>query len=79
MQSAARSGGNFVPRMLRRQIGLLLFGAFHAVFLFHGDILTTYAFLGVVLLAMRNQPQSRLLRLAAWLIIITASTWIILG
>lgn len=79
MQSAERAGGNFVPRMLRRQIGLWLFGAFHAIFLFHGDILTTYALLGVVLLAMRNQPQSRLLGLAAWLIIITALAWIVLG
>ncbi|MEG1053463.1 MAG: DUF418 domain-containing protein, partial [Janthinobacterium sp.] len=45
MQAAARADAPFVPRMLRRQAGLWLIGALHAVFLFHGDILTTYAVL----------------------------------
>ncbi|MEG0808507.1 MAG: OPT/YSL family transporter, partial [Alistipes sp.] len=47
---AARADAPFVPRMLRRQAGLWLIGALHAVLLFHGDILTTYAVLGIVLL-----------------------------
>ena len=54
MQSAERGGAGFLPRMIRRQAGLFLIGAAHAVFLFHGDILTTYAVLGLVLLAVRN-------------------------
>ena len=57
IQSAERSGSNFIPRMLRRQAGLFVIGAIHAVVLFHGDILTTYAVLGLVLLALRNRTD----------------------
>ena len=46
MQSAERAGTGFLPRMFRRQTGLFAIGATHAVFLFHGDTLTTYAILG---------------------------------
>ncbi|WP_245439765.1 hypothetical protein [Aminobacter sp. MSH1] len=46
MASAERAGEAFVPRLLRRQAGLWVIGLAHAVLLFHGDILTTYAVLG---------------------------------
>ncbi|TKT80343.1 DUF418 domain-containing protein [Aquamicrobium sp. LC103] len=79
MQSAERSGEAFVPRLLRRQAGLWVIGLAHAVLLFHGDILTTYAVLGVVLLMLRRQSERRMLRLAFWLIAGTVILWAAIG
>lgn len=59
IDSAVRRRVAFAPRFLRRLAGLFLLGAAHALFLFHGDILTTYALLGLVLLAMhRIRPRT---------------------
>lgn len=55
--SARRRAVEFRPRFLRRLAGLFVIGALHTVFLFYGDILTTYAVLGLVLFAMRDVPQ----------------------
>lgn len=79
MQSAVRAGEAFVPRFLRRQVGLWVIGLLHAVLLFHGDILSTYALLGVVLLLWRNSPDRALVKSAIWLIGITAVLWASLG
>ncbi len=79
MQSAVRAGEPFVPRFLRRQAGLWVIGLLHAVLLFHGDILSTYAILGVVLLFWRNSADRTLLKSAIWLISITAILWASLG
>ena len=79
MQSAMRAGEPFVPRFLRRQAGLWVIGLLHAVLLFHGDILSTYAILGVVLLLWRNSADRTLLKSAIWLISITAILWASLG
>ncbi len=58
MTSAERQGKKFGRRMLRRLLGLFAIGSLHAVFLWHGDILTTYAVVGLLLLAMRDvQPK----------------------
>ena len=67
MTAAEHAGHAFVPRMLRRLLGLWLIGAAHAVWLFHGDILCTYAVLGLVLLWLRRQTdaQAALARLRA--------------
>ncbi|GAA3087069.1 DUF418 domain-containing protein [Streptosporangium carneum] len=54
VDSAANSGAAFVPRFLRRLAGLFLLGLAHAVLLFPGDILATYAVVGLVLLAVRG-------------------------
>ncbi|MFI5759375.1 DUF418 domain-containing protein [Streptomyces sp. NPDC051563] len=62
--SAAREGANPVPRMLRRTLGLFLLGALHAVLLYTGDILMTYALLGLVLIAARNCSPRTALRAA---------------
>lgn len=79
MQSAVRAGEAFIPRFLRRQAGLWIVGLLHAVLLFHGDILTTYAVLGVILLIWRNKPDRTLVKSAVWLIGITAMLWALLG
>ncbi|WP_395450642.1 DUF418 domain-containing protein [Aminobacter sp. UC22_36] len=77
VQSAERAGEAFVPRLLRRQVGLWVIGLAHAVLLFHGDILTTYAVLGVVLLVLRDIKEATALRLAKWLVIGAAALWAI--
>jgi uncharacterized protein len=63
-------GPEFAPRYMRRLLGLFVIGLFHAVFLFVGDILVTYALLGVPLYFMRNMPVQKLVKLACgfWLL-----------
>ncbi|MEU9236279.1 DUF418 domain-containing protein [Streptomyces subrutilus] len=59
LASADRDGAAFLPRFLRRCAGLFVLGLCHAVLLFPGDILTTYAVLGLVLLAVhRIRPRT---------------------
>lgn len=79
MQSAARDGAAFAPRIVRRCVALWLIGAAHAAFLFQGDILTTYAVLGLVLFALRAIDADRALRVAAWLVAGTALAWAAFG
>ena len=79
MQSAQRADAAFLPRMLRRQAGLVLIGAIHALVLFHGDILTTYAVLGLLLLALRDLRTGIKIGLSAVLIVATAVLWLILA
>ncbi|GAB3965338.1 DUF418 domain-containing protein [Plantactinospora veratri] len=64
-QAAARAGAEFRPRMVRRLLGLLALGAVNMVFLISGDILTVYALLGAVLLAMRGVRDRTALIVAA--------------
>ncbi|PZF99883.1 hypothetical protein C1I93_04420 [Micromonospora endophytica] len=65
LDSAARRGVAFGPSFLRRACGLFVLGVLHAVLLFHGDILTTYALLGLVLLAVRRiAPRTALVAAA---------------
>ncbi len=61
LDAAHRQGAAFAPRILRRMAGLFVLGGLHAVLLFHGDILTTYALLGLLLLAVqRIRPRTAL-------------------
>ncbi len=64
MDAAQRAGRAFVPRMLRRVAGLFLFGVAHIVLLYGGDVLTTYAVAGLVLLAMHRVSDTVALRTA---------------
>jgi len=73
MSAAEHSGKAFVPRMLRRLLGLWLIGAAHAVWLYHGDILCTYAVLGLILLWLRHQSEPRAMRRAYWLTLMPAA------
>ncbi|MGW4468364.1 DUF418 domain-containing protein [Nonomuraea sp. NPDC004354] len=56
LDSAARRGAAFSPMFLRRLAGLFLLGLAHGVLLFPGDILATYAVVGLALLALRTLP-----------------------
>ncbi|MEV0261239.1 DUF418 domain-containing protein [Streptomyces sp. NPDC050617] len=72
IDSAGRRGDRFTPRFLRRLTGLFVIGAVHAVVLFPGDILTLYAVLGLILLALRRLRPRTAVRVAVALLVITA-------
>jgi uncharacterized protein len=61
MQRAADAGRPFVRLYLRRVLALLAIGVAHALLVWSGDILTTYALVALLLLMFfRDTPQSRL-------------------
>ncbi|MFE3827228.1 DUF418 domain-containing protein [Streptomyces sp. NPDC059092] len=64
LNSAAARGLSFRPRFLRRLGGLFLIGVANAVLLFHGDILVTYALLGLLLFLVRGISPRRALWVA---------------
>lgn len=57
---------------LRRMLGLLAIGLFHAYVLWDGDVLVTYAMCGVVVYFLRNAKPERLLVGGFFLILIPA-------
>ncbi|MFE1873401.1 DUF418 domain-containing protein [Streptomyces sp. NPDC059496] len=77
--SAERAGAAFLPRFLRRCAGLFALGLCHAVFLFPGDILTTYAVLGLVLLAVHRTRPRTAVRTAVVLLGATAVAYLLLA
>lgn len=70
-RSRAR-GRSVTGPWLRRCAVLLVLGALHATFLFDGDILVTYAVLGVPLLVVRRLPPAWLAGLGAALVVLQA-------
>lgn len=68
-RAAERDGAGFASRHLRRLLCLFLLGIAHAVVLFPGDILMTYAVLGLVLFAARNAAPRTVVRAAIWLVV----------
>ncbi|MET7332318.1 DUF418 domain-containing protein [Nonomuraea sp. NPDC005650] len=54
MRSAERAGASVRARTLRRCLGLFVIGLAHGILLWIGDILTLYAALGLLLLALRD-------------------------
>lgn len=75
MASAAREGADFIPRFLRRLLGLALFGIAHAVVLFQGDILFTYSLLGAALLCLRGLSPRAAVKLGLCLWLFTILVW----
>ena len=75
MDAAQRAGSAFVPRLLRRLAGLLLLGVAHAWLLFSGDILVTYALLGLLLLALRKLRPGTAVALAVALLGLVSVGW----
>ncbi|MFG2291724.1 DUF418 domain-containing protein [Streptomyces sp. NPDC048603] len=64
LASAERDGARPVPRLLRRSLGLFVLGVAHAVLLYTGDILVTYAVLGLILITARDCAARTALRAA---------------
>lgn len=69
-ERAKENNRSFLPVFLRRQFVLLLFGAVHVLFFWYGDILVTYALVGVIMLLFYRLPRKALL--VTGLIMITA-------
>ncbi len=72
----AEKGLNPLPIFQRRLFFLLLFGLFHMVFFWYGDILTGYAMGGFVLMLFYRQPPNRV---RAWSLGILAITILFLS
>jgi uncharacterized protein len=71
MARSAAAGRPFVAIYARRVLALLAIGLAHALLVWSGDILTTYALVAVVLLVFfRNTPQSRLPKWAVFWILV---------
>ncbi|MBV7485623.1 DUF418 domain-containing protein [Bordetella sp. BOR01] len=79
MAAAERAQAAFVPRFGRRVAGLAVLGLLHGLLLFQGDILLTYAVLGLVLLRWRDLAARRALRRAVLLVLACAGAWLLLG
>ena len=79
MAAAEHGGAAFAPRFLRRLSGLGALGLAHAVLFYQGDILLTYALLGLALLLCRRMDPARALRRALWLIVLASAVWALLG
>ncbi|WP_225320786.1 DUF418 domain-containing protein [Streptomyces luteolifulvus] len=77
--SAQRRGTRFTAPFLRRLAALFALGAAHAVLLFTGDILTTYAVLGLVLLAAGGLRVRTVATAACVLLVLTAAFYAGLG
>lgn len=73
LASAERAGAQAKPRYFRRMLGLFVLGALHAIFLFIGDILVTYAILGSLLYFCRNWSPKRLFWVGGILIAVQAT------
>jgi uncharacterized protein len=72
MRRAVEREEPFIPLYVRRLIILLLIGLVHAVLVWEGDILVTYALLGLPLLLFRGRPDRIILLTAIVCILIPA-------
>ncbi|MCX5232149.1 DUF418 domain-containing protein [Streptomyces sp. NBC_00233] len=79
LASAERGAVRFAPRFLRRLAGLFVLGVLHAVLLYPGDILTTYAVLGLILLAAHRVRPRAAVRTAVILLSVTAALYLLLA
>ncbi|NUW42443.1 DUF418 domain-containing protein [Nonomuraea rhodomycinica] len=79
LDSAVRRRMPFTPMFLRRVAGLFLIGIAHAVLLFPGDILTTYAGVGLALLLLRKLSPKNAIMLAVVLTSLLALGFVFLA
>lgn len=77
MDAARRAGSAFAPRMLRRIVGLFVIGAVHIVVLYGGDVLTTYAVVGLVLLALHRVRDVVALRTAVGIYAVVVASLVV--
>jgi uncharacterized protein len=73
MESARRAGHALGPAFIRRLLALFVLGAGHAVLLFNGDILGTYAIMGVILLVARKRSPRAAAGIAAAILVALAT------
>ena len=76
---ARRDGVPFARRHARRLLGLFLLGLAHALLLYPGDILMTYAVLGLVLFAVRRADPRALLGVAVALVVLLTVMLVVIG
>ncbi len=79
MISAEKKQKPFKVLFMRRLLGLFCIGLIHALLLYHGDILSTYALMGILLLALRHQTDRVLMGCAITLICLTTLLWLLLA
>jgi uncharacterized protein len=79
MESARRAGRALRAAYTRRLLALFVLGTGHAVLLFNGDILGTYAFMGAVLLVLRERSPGAAARVAAAILLALAAAFALLG
>lgn len=72
-QARGLAGPGPIPRRL---VGLFVLGVAHGVLLYTGDILTTYALLGGLLLAVHAWPTRRRVMVAVLLTLACAALWV---
>ncbi|ATY34109.1 DUF418 domain-containing protein [Sphingomonas psychrotolerans] len=68
IERAEASGENAAKVHYRRMLWLLAFGLAHLWLIWHGDILTHYALVGMAAFALRNLPTGRMLVLGVMLV-----------
>jgi len=69
---ARERGAGVVTTYVRRLLALFLIGAFHAIVIWNGDILVTYAILGLVLVPLHRLSDRWLVAIAA--VVLTAGS-----
>ncbi|GAA5079426.1 uncharacterized protein HNP84_009901 [Thermocatellispora tengchongensis] len=75
-----RSWGEAVrPRMLRRCLGLFVLGVAQGFLIWVGDILTLYAALGLILLAVRRIRPRTAVKAGCWIIGVWSALWLALA
>jgi uncharacterized protein len=70
MVRAKRKGNSFIRLYANRLFWLLIFGLVHAIFIWDGDILATYALIGIFLLLLRNFKPKTLIILTIVLLVV---------
>ncbi|MFI6735180.1 DUF418 domain-containing protein [Nonomuraea sp. NPDC050451] len=75
----SRDGVSVKARMARRCLGLFAIGVAHGFLLWVGDILTLYATLGLILLAMRGISARRAVVVGCWIIGVMSVLWLVLA
>ena len=71
MRRAEAKGARFAPLFLRRLVILLIFGVLHGFFIWRGDILTTYALFGFLLLLFRKRSGKVILAAAVLVLLLS--------
>ncbi|MDN4606847.1 DUF418 domain-containing protein [Sporosarcina highlanderae] len=75
-EKANANGVNFAPIMARRLAILMGFGLIHALFIWSGDVLFTYAIMGFIMIAAVRIPKKWLLWIASLVYLIPSLLFI---